>query len=181
MLKIKVLLILLLYTPVIWSCSIRGGTLPREATIGGERLLNVPFFPQQKYQCGEAALAAVLNYWGEYVTPEQLSSELFNPALKGTLGIDLLLYARRSGYNALLYKGNLEDLKRRIDRGEPLIIMVDYGIGPLQKNHFMVVVGYSGEGIFVHSGTERNSFIDNNNLLRIWRRTGYWTLLITRQ
>lgn len=180
MLKIKTFLILFLYIPVIWGCS-TGGLSGAVITEGKAKVLDVPFFPQKKYQCGEATLSSVLNYWGEYITPEQLSSELFNPALKGTLGVDLLLYARRSGYNAILYRGSLEDLRRRIDRGEPLIIMVDYGVGPLQKNHFMVVVGYNRDGVFVHSGTERNLFINNYNLLRIWRRTGYWTLLITRE
>src|SRR5437868_6842253 len=48
-------------------------------------LKEVPFFPQDEYQCGPAALATVLNTFGVKVTPEELVPEVYLPARKGSL------------------------------------------------------------------------------------------------
>src|SRR5437763_1585351 len=48
-------------------------------------LKSVPFFPQEDYQCGPAALATVLAYTGTSVTPEALVKQLFVPARQGSL------------------------------------------------------------------------------------------------
>lgn len=42
-------------------------------------LTNVPFFPQEDYQCGPAALATVLTWSGVNVTPEQLTPQVYIP------------------------------------------------------------------------------------------------------
>ncbi len=145
---------------------------------GTDVLLDVPFYPYEGGLCGASALASVLSYWGQVTTIEDVAAEVYNPRLKGTLSIDLLLYAERHGLEARLYRGGLRDLKERLDEGIPLIVMVDYGIAGLQKNHFLVVTGYSEEGVLVHTDTRRNHFIPYERFLRIWRRTGYWSLLI---
>jgi hypothetical protein len=48
-------------------------------------LADTPFFPQQRYQCGPAALATVLNACGVAVTPEELVSQVYLPARQGSL------------------------------------------------------------------------------------------------
>src|ERR1051325_3239401 len=60
-------------------------------------LKDVPFFPQTEYQCGPAALATVLNTYGVKVTPEDLVPEVYLPARKGSLQIEMLAAARRHG------------------------------------------------------------------------------------
>ncbi|HLB02506.1 MAG TPA: C39 family peptidase, partial [Nitrospiria bacterium] len=45
----------------------------------GERSLyveGVPFYPQKEYQCGPASLAAVLNYFGQAVSPEEIAEAI---------------------------------------------------------------------------------------------------------
>jgi len=39
-----------------------------------------PFFPQEDFQCGPAALATTLNAVGIGVTPEELARQVFLPA-----------------------------------------------------------------------------------------------------
>ena len=39
-------------------------------------LEQVPFFPQQKYHCGPAALAAILNFRGSKLTPEAVAEQV---------------------------------------------------------------------------------------------------------
>lgn len=142
-------------------------------------IANVPFFPQEKYQCGPAALAGVLNFWGEKISPEDIAQEIYSPTAKGTLNLDLLFYAQKRGFQAQQYQGSLEDLKRNISAGVPLILQVDFGFLVYEQTHFLVVVGYNSQGILVNSGLEEGKFIPTSSFLRIWVRANYWTLRIT--
>lgn len=141
----------------------------------------VPFFPQEKYQCGPASLASILNFWGQKNSPEDIAQEIYSPAAKGTLNLDLLFYAQKRGLQAQQYRGSLEDLKKNISAGIPLILQVDYGFLIYEQNHFLVAIGYNSQGIIVNSGIEKGKFIPNSSFLRIWAKANYWTLRITPQ
>ncbi len=141
----------------------------------------VPFFPQEEFQCGPASLASVLNYQGVYVTPDEVARAIYSKSAGGTLDIDMALYAQSRGLEASQYRGGIDDLKEKIDSGRPLIVLVDYGFSVLQVNHFMVVLGYSDDGVVVHSGRHERKFIPLDSFMKSWKRTGYWTLSITRK
>ena len=142
---------------------------------------NVPFFPQEDYQCGPASLAAVLNYWGVSATPEEVASAIYSQSAKGTLNIDMVLYAHSRGLEASQYSGGPDDLKKKIDSGKPLIVLVDYGFSIVQANHFMVVIGYNEHGMIVNSGRHEKKFIPAKDFLKPWEKTKFWTLLIKRK
>ena len=139
----------------------------------------VPFYPQEAYKCGPVSLAGVLNYWRIGVSPEDVAAEIYSESAKGTLDIDMILYAERKGLKAGQYKGSAEDIKRNIDLGYPVIVLVDYGFWLYQQNHFMVVVGYNKNGIFTNSGRDRLKFIPFNVFLKLWKRTNFSTMLIS--
>ena len=138
----------------------------------------IPFFPQEIYQCGPASVAGVLNYWGAEASPEAIAGEIYSKSAKGTLTMDMVIYARKKGLEAVQYEGSITDLKENIDLGYPLIVLVDYGFWVYQQNHFMVVVGYNRDGIIVNSGRDRHKVIPANDLLKPWNKTDRWTLLI---
>jgi ABC-type bacteriocin/lantibiotic exporter with double-glycine peptidase domain len=75
----------------------------------------------------------------------------------------------------------LQDLKKNIDSGYPLIVLVDYGFWAVQANHFMVVVGYNEDGVIVNSGKDRGKFISEGDFIKTWEKTKFWTLLIKRK
>ncbi len=141
----------------------------------------VPFFPQQEYQCGPAALASVLNFWGKEIAPEDIAREIYSPEAKGTLNMDLFFYAQRKGFQVQQYRGSLEDLKRNLSTGIPLIVQVDYGFLVYEQSHFMVVIGYNRQGVIVHSGLERAKFIPISSFLSSWKKANHWTLRIIPQ
>jgi ABC-type bacteriocin/lantibiotic exporter with double-glycine peptidase domain len=146
---------------------------------GDRRLINdVPFFGQEEYQCGPAALAGVLNFWGVKVSPSEVAATTYSKGARGTLGIDLALYAQKRGLRADFYEGGMDDLRRLIDARQPAIIFVDYGLLVYEKGHFMVVVGYNDGEFIVNSGRERLKAIAAEDLDRVWRKTGYWTLAV---
>jgi predicted double-glycine peptidase len=144
----------------------------------------VPFFPQETFQCGPASLATVINYWytktgaAKSVTPNAIAQEIYSPSARGVLGMDMERYARQHGFQTEQIAGSLNKLKESIGRGIPPVVLVDYGFSLYQKNHFMVVKGYSADGLLVNSGGEENKFIANEELLKVWEKTGYWMLLI---
>jgi ABC-type bacteriocin/lantibiotic exporter with double-glycine peptidase domain len=141
---------------------------------------DVPFFPQSKYQCGPASLASVLNYHGCLITPEEIAEAIYEKQLKGTLNVDLFLFARRMGFNASAFKGSISDLKDSISKERPLIVFQDLGYPLLPVRHFSVVIGYDdAKGILVlHSGKRKNKVISYERFLRSWAKMDYWTLLI---
>ena len=140
----------------------------------------VPFYPQETYQCGPASLAGVLNFWGVGVDPGEISKEIFSESAKGTLNIDMVLYAQKKGLYALQYAGNMDDLRKNINSGHPVIVLVAYGFSLYEVDHFMVVIGYYDNGVIVNSGREQNKFIDEGDFLKIWSKANYWTLLIKK-
>ncbi|RMF86655.1 MAG: hypothetical protein D6736_14605 [Nitrospinota bacterium] len=140
---------------------------------------DVPFFPQETDQCGPAALAGVLQYWGLQISPQEIASAIYSPSARGTLTLDMALYARRQGLQVRQYQGSLSDLTRRIDQGYPLIVLVDNGFWLYPRYHFLVVVGYTKDGFIVNSGQERLRWLSRERFYRSWKRADLWTLLIT--
>jgi predicted double-glycine peptidase len=144
---------------------------------------DVPFYEDTNHQCGPSSLASVMNYWQSRkpslsaVTPQEISSEVYSEGARGTLGIDLEFYARKNGFQTMQYSGSIEDLRNKILNDIPVIILVDFGAFIYQRNHFMVVSGYSSEGIIAHSGREEK-IISFDELGRIWGKTRFWTLIV---
>ena len=149
-----------------------------QETNQGHIIENVPFYPQTSYRCGPASLAGVLNYWGIKVTPDEIAEEIYSASARGTLDIDMVLYAQKKGLLATQYEGNFEDVRKNVASGHPIIVLVGYGFSLIQKNHFMVIIGYNDHGVIVNSGKDSNKFIPEKDFLKSWERTKFWTLLI---
>ena len=150
-------------------------------SIGSGRVNKVPFYPQVSFQCGPASLAGVLNFFGEGVTPDEIAEAIFRRDIRGTVTLDMVLYARRRGFFAEWYNGSVDDIRRSVDGSVPLIVMVDLGFAGVPKNHFMVVVGYTPEGVIANSGKTREKLISWKAFLARWNRTKRWALRIERE
>ncbi len=156
------------------------GKTPEQATI----IPGVPFFSQEAYQCGPTALATVMDYWykkqalADWITPEKIAADIYSPTAKGVLAMDLEIYARKRGFRTQRYAGNVADLRQNVTRGVPTIIFVDYGFSIYEQHHFMVVTGYTADGIIVNSGKRENQPVSDKELEKIWKRNRYWTLVV---
>lgn len=130
-------------------------------------------------------MATVLNYWyikgnrAGRLDPEAIAAEIYSPSARGVLGLDLALYARKLGFEAHESSGSAALIRQSIDRGIPLIILVDYGVSLFQRNHFMVAVGYTDEAIIFNSGRRENEQIFDGELERLWKKTRFWSLAVT--
>jgi len=146
----------------------------------GRYIDGVPFIAQLDNYCGPASLAMVLRYWGEAIDQAVIAQDLYLPSIQGTLNLDLEFYARRRGYRAESFRGTLELVQAEIDRGRPLIVFQDQGIGPLAFPHFFVVIGYdeARQLIVAHSGVTENRLIPYREFLWTWGKKGNWILRI---
>ena len=170
---------------VVLLVSLAGCAGAAHIALAGATLIdNVPYLAQEDFQCGPAALATVINYWhlkehsGTGVTVESVVAAIFSPSARGVLGLDLELYARRLGFLAIESPGTVQGIRKHIDAGFPVIVLVDYGRFSYQQNHFMVAKGYTDRGIIFNSGPQENLVVPNGDLEKIWKRTGFWSLVI---
>jgi tetratricopeptide (TPR) repeat protein len=116
---------------------------------------SVPFFAQEEYQCGPAALAMTLNAAGVAVTPDALTDEVYIPARKGSLQVEMLASARRHGLLAYELAPELIDVLAEVAAGNAVIVLQNQGLwGWHPYWHYAVVIGYDLEKnqILVHSG-----------------------------
>ena len=150
-------------------------------SIGSGKVNKVPFYPQVSFQCGPASLAGVLNFFGEAVTPDEIAKTIFRRDIRGTVTLDMVLYARKRGFFAEWYNGSVDDIRRSVGQGVPLIVMVNSGFARVRNNHFMVVVGYTPKGVIANSGKTREKLISWKDFLACWNKTNRWALRIAQK
>ena len=143
-------------------------------------LHDTPFHPQERYQCGPAALATVLGANGVEVAPAELVDAVYVPALRGSLPEELAATARRHGMLAYPLRPSLADLLEETAHGNPVLVFQNLGTGWLPRWHFAVVVGYdlpAGE-VILRSGTTERWQTTLGNFERTWSRGDHWALVV---
>lgn len=142
-------------------------------------LTQTPFYPQELYQCGPAALATALNAVDIKVSPEQLTPEVYIPARQGSLQIEMLAAARRHGALAIQIKPELETLLGEIAAGNVVVVMQNMGLSWAPSWHYAVVVGYDldKERIWLRSGTFERFEMTLSTFQRTWARSKQWAFV----
>jgi ferredoxin len=143
-------------------------------------LTQTPFFPQQRYQCGPAALATVLAAHAVSVTPGDLVERVYIPALQGSLRDEIAAAARDHGMLAYPLRASLVDLLEETAHGNPVLVFQNLGLPVLPKWHYAVVIGYdlASREIVLRSGTTRRWRTSLGTFERTWSRGDYWALVI---
>ncbi|MTI62769.1 MAG: tetratricopeptide repeat protein [Methylophaga sp.] len=143
-------------------------------------LTEVAFFPQEKYQCGPAALATVLNRQHIAVTPDELVDKVYIPARKGSLQIEMIATAR--SYDLLTYKlaSNLGDILREVASGRPVLVFQNLALEWVPQWHYAVVVGYdlNQQQLILRSGTSKRHLIPFSTFERTWQRADHWAYVL---
>lgn len=147
--------------------------LPNEVMLG-----EVPFFPQQEYYCGPAALAMVMNYYGRDVTPAALAETVYVPELKGSLQAEMLGATRRRGMLGYVLSGELQALLAEVTAGHPVVVLQNLGVSWYPAWHYAVAIGYDlkAREIILHSGENRRYRMPLSTFEYTWARSDYWAL-----
>jgi len=116
---------------------------------------------------------------GVKITPEELLPQVYIPAKKGSLQIDLLAATRRNGLVAYELAPRLADVLLEIAAGNPVLALENYsyGLGPVW--HYSVAMGYDLiEGRIVrHSGKVAFESMPFGAFEYLWKSDGHWSMI----
>ncbi|MFN8673780.1 MAG: C39 family peptidase [Candidatus Sericytochromatia bacterium] len=120
----------------------RVGTTVNHHQDGTISISNVPYFRQGKDNtCAQAVMTSVLNFWGVPVSYQAVINQT-NSINTFTDVSRITSYLRKNGLYAQDYKkADLNFIKDRINKGNPVIILLDFG--KLSYEHYVLVTGYN--------------------------------------
>lgn len=143
-------------------------------------LTDTPFFPQERYQCGPAALATVLNARGVAVTPDELVPQVYLPARQGSLQAEMIAAVRRQGLLSVAVEPELDGLLEEVAAGHPVLVLQNLGLDWLPRWHYAVVMGYDlgTQELVLRSGTEPRRITQFGVFLNTWNRSRRWGIVV---
>lgn len=164
------------------GCTASGPFLEPHLEAASARQVEVddtPFFPQDRYQCGPAALATVLSAAGVEVTADSLVQEVYLPGRRGSLQLELVAATRKHDLLPYVLPPSLPALLAALDGDLPVLVLQQFGAGPLPVWHYAVVVGYdaSRDVVVLRSGTERRKKMPARRFAISWERADNWAML----
>ena len=157
-----------------------------ELPVAGQaiELEDTPFYPQERYQCGPAALTTVLVQSGATATLEDMVDKVYLPGRQGSLQVELLAATRTEGRLPYVIDGSLAAIWRELEAGRPVLVLQNLGvataIGDWSRWHYAVVVGIDAERgeVVLRSGTDPRRVTPSDTFLRTWQRGDYWGMVV---
>ncbi|MCP4765382.1 MAG: PA2778 family cysteine peptidase [Gammaproteobacteria bacterium] len=143
-------------------------------------LTEVPFFPQQEYHCGPAALAGIINYRGTVVQPDEIARLVYVPELKGSLQVEIVAASRQFGLLPVQLDGKLESLLRELEAGNPVFVLQNLGLDAYPLWHYEIVIGYDFDEryMILRSGVNRRITRSFALFEKTWQRADHWALVL---
>lgn len=142
-------------------------------------LSSVPFYAQDAYQCGPAALASMLNQRGQRTSPGVLKDKVYIPGREGSLQVEMVAAAR--SYDLIVYplKPQLDTILTEVAAGNPVLVLQNLGFDWYAQWHFAVVVGFDlrAKTITLRSGTQRRLVTDFAGFDESWARAERWAVV----
>ncbi len=144
-------------------------------------LVGVPFFAQDAYQCGPAALATVLAASGVSVSPDDLVDEVYVPARQGSFQAEMIASARRRDRVPYVLERTIDAAISELRAGRPVLVFQNLGASRWPVWHYAVIVGFDAEHqVFIlNSGTQEKERVSARSFLRSWDRAGRWMMVVT--
>jgi ABC-type bacteriocin/lantibiotic exporter with double-glycine peptidase domain len=106
------------------------------------------------YSCGAQCVYTILNYFNKDKTLNEIKESLNTTETDGTDTKQILNYLVKNKLDVQINgKGAISSIQDAIDNGYPVLITIDNG------DHWVVVYGYSDDGIFVLDSS-RNRFLN---------------------
>jgi len=173
-------LLLLVLIALSGGCSLYSGVLPPDP---GEPALveigDVPFYPQEEYLCGPAALSMALTWSGRPTSPDELTDSVYTPGKKGSFQSEMITAARRRGRIAYPFKGQ-EQLVVELAAGNPVVVLQNLGLSWYPQWHYAVAVGYdrSSNEMILNTGPYERWRESYRVFENTWGRSEFWGLLV---
>ena len=145
-------------------------------------LVNTPFYSQQKFQCGPAALMTVLTASGVATTLDAMTEQVYLPARQGSLQSEILAASRAAERLPYVLAPELSSITAELAAGRPLLVLQNLGVSWAPRWHYAVVVGADADSnqIILRSGTDERRVMRTPVFLRTWRRSGFWAIAVLK-
>lgn len=143
------------------------------------QISNIPFFPQEDFECGPASLAMLFQSAGVHVLPEQLQEQVYLPGRKGSLQVEMLVASRRNKLISYLLAPNIETILREVSAGNPVLVFQNISLPIYPIWHYAVVIGFDRDRnlLTLHSGQTANLEMSLYTFERTWSRGGNWAMV----
>lgn len=143
-------------------------------------LQTVPFYPQERYQCGPAALAMMLNTQGFQTDPDALTERVYLPERHGTLQVELVSAAR--DYNLVVYPlaKDVAAIMKEVAAGHPVLVMQNLGLDWWPQWHFAVVTGFDpqSQSLILNTDTRQANEQSLTVFMNTWKRADQWAVVM---
>lgn len=155
-------------------------TFTQPQDIAQRQRLDVPFYPQQEYFCGPAALAEVANFRGLETDQQTVARQTFLPGRKGSLTIEMSAATRQLGLMPYPLPTDFGSLLAELDAGNPVLVLQNLGFSWLPQWHYALAVGYELDNrvLILHSGEEEYYRLPFDTFLHTWQRADYWARVV---
>lgn len=142
-------------------------------------LSHIPFYPQEDYECGPAALAMVAGAAGVQVLPQALVEQVYLPGRQGSLQLEMLAATRRQGLVAYPLAPRVEAVLREVAAGNPVVVFQNLAFSFYPVWHYAVVIGFDRERntLVLHSGRTERMEMSLFAFERVWARAQYWSMV----
>ena len=167
---------LLLSSCVYWT------PMTRRPSTAADVIPNVPMQKWDIKSCGAGSLSAVLQHHGDTKTMDEWQAEL--PKTRGgVMSIDLVLAARKQGFDSELVTGNAALVEAEVRAGRPVILMlqvIQYPGKSLDFFHYIVIDGFDpGSNLFrTQFGDGKPRWAPMSRMAGAWKKTKNATILI---
>ncbi len=145
-------------------------------------LARTPFFPQEQYQCGPAALATLLVASGVDTTPDAIAPEVYLPERHGSLSLELVAATRRHGRMPYVLATTADEMVAELAAGRPVLILQNLGVSKIPVWHYAVLVGYDvGRNVAIlRSGDRERLEMKWQRFAGAWHRGGRFAMTVLR-
>jgi hypothetical protein len=145
-------------------------------------LARTPFFPQDEYQCGPAALATLLVASGVDVTPAALVPEVYLPERHGSLTLELIGATRRHGRLPYVLATTADEMVDELEAGRPVLLLQNLGVPKIPAWHYAVLIGYDADRnvAILRSGPEERLEMKWQRFAGTWHRGGRFAMTVLR-
>jgi tetratricopeptide (TPR) repeat protein len=179
-------LIVVLVLSLLYGCAnrypgleshLRDTNIPPRLELG-----HTPFFPQQEYQCGPAALATILSASGMSIKPEELTGKVYLPGRRGSLQLELIAASRRYGRMPYVLDRDLSAILSELAAGRPVLVLQNLGLQSYPVWHYAVMIGFdaSNNEFILRSGERRRLIMSTRQFMRSWELADYWAMVALR-
>ena len=178
--KIKFRIAAALALAALAGCA--SGPQLRDYHISGKavELKEVPFYAQDGYQGGPAAMAMMLAASGAQVSPADLVPIVYDANANDSPQGSMHTAAARYGRVPYVLKSKQLDLDvvHQVQAGHPVLVLLHSGL-LLKQWQYAVVIGVdpAASTFTLRSGTEQRKLLSYGDFIAAWHDSAYWAML----